>query len=102
MLTGKVKWFDVTKGYGFIVPDDGGPDVFLHLTKVQDSKLPTLDTGIRLRYSLSVKNGKAFATDLSVIKDDSESSGRVENRPSPSEKSDFDEKFEREWGLRRS
>lgn len=103
MPTGKVKWFDVTKGYGFILPDDGGSDVFLHLSKVQESNLPTLETGTSLQYSLGTKNGKAFAEGLSLI-----APTRDRGRPSQTpqkrtpEKSDLGDAFEREWGLRRS
>lgn len=103
MPTGKVKWFDVTKGYGFITADDGGPDVFLHLSKVQESNLPTLEAGTPLQYSIGNKNGKVFAEGLSVRapkKDVDRLSPTSEERLA--EESDFDNAFEKEWGLRRS
>jgi CspA family cold shock protein len=52
MPTGTVKWFSVAKGFGFITPDDGTADVFLHVSKVEEANLPTLENGIALRYSI--------------------------------------------------
>ena len=49
MPTGKVKWFSVSKGFGFIMPDDGSADIFLHLTKVEEANLPTLESGPALQ-----------------------------------------------------
>jgi len=51
MLTGKVKWFSPAKGFGFITPDEGTDDVFLHLSKVEEANLPTLESGTALQYS---------------------------------------------------
>ncbi|RYE64641.1 MAG: cold-shock protein [Oxalobacteraceae bacterium] len=67
MPTGTVKWFSVAKGFGFITPDDGTADVFLHISKVEEANLPTLENGIALRYSIGSRNGKVFAEGLSVI-----------------------------------
>ncbi len=98
MPTGKVKWFSASKGFGFIAPDDGGVDVFLHLTKVQEANLPTLESGTRLQYSLGRRAGKVFAEGLSVLVNPA----LIEPSPKPHEKgSDFGDEFEREWGLRR-
>jgi CspA family cold shock protein len=92
MPTGKVKWLSVSKGYGFIKPDDGSPDIFLHLSKVQEAKLPTLEAGTTLQYSIGSRNGKAFAEGLSIVA-----------KPATSDRSgsDFETEFEKEWGLRR-
>ncbi len=67
MPTGKVKWFSAAKGFGFITPDDGTADVFLHLTKVQEANLPTLESGTALQYSIGARNGKVFAEGLSIV-----------------------------------
>ena len=98
MPTGKVKWFSVSKGYGFIKPDDGSPDIFLHLSKVQEAKLPTLEAGTTLQYSINSRNGKAFAEGLSIV-----SKPVSKQSPSTSDRSgsDFETEFEKEWGLRR-
>ena len=48
--TGTVKWFNPTKGYGFIKPDDGGPDVFVHISAVERAGLTTLAEGAKISY----------------------------------------------------
>lgn len=50
MATGTVKWFDAKKGYGFIAPDDGGKDVFVHITAVTRAGMDTLQQGQRLKF----------------------------------------------------
>ena len=68
MATGTVKWFNTTKGYGFIKPDDGGADVFVHITAVQRSGLQGLDEGQAISYELKPqRNGKMAAEDLRPI-----------------------------------
>lgn len=67
MPTGKVKWFSASKGFGFIMPDDGSADVFLHLSKVEEANLPTLESGTALQYSIGSRSGKVFAEGLSII-----------------------------------
>ncbi len=65
MSTGVVKWFNPTKGYGFIQPEDGSPDVFVHISDVQNAGLGTLNEGQRISYDLARgKNGKSNATNL--------------------------------------
>ncbi|ACM39293.1 CspA-like protein (plasmid) [Allorhizobium ampelinum S4] len=98
MPTGKLKWFDTTKGYGFITSDDGGPDVFLHLSKVTEANLPTLQPGVRLRYVLGRQGNKVSAHDLSLMPD--EAATRSPARMIDGD-ADFEAEFEREWGLRR-
>ncbi len=51
MASGTVKWFNPTKGFGFIAPDDGGKDVFVHITAVQAAGLSTLDEGQKVEYT---------------------------------------------------
>lgn len=66
MSTGAVKWFNSTKGYGFICPDEGGADVFVHISAVERSGLGTLNEGQRVSYEIEVdrKRGKSSAVNL--------------------------------------
>ena len=66
MANGTVKWFNTTKGYGFIKPDDGGKDVFVHITAVQQAGLQGLDDGQRVAYDLQEERGKTAASNLKV------------------------------------
>lgn len=65
MPMGTVKWFNVTKGYGFIEPASGGNDVFVHITAVQRSGMEGLTEGQKVSYELEEgRNGKMAAVDL--------------------------------------
>lgn len=65
MPTGTVKWFNVTKGYGFIEPEDGGKDIFVHITAVQRSGMEGLTEGQKVSYELEEgRNGRLAATNL--------------------------------------
>ncbi len=97
MPTGKVKWFDPEKRYGFITPDDGGPDVFLHLSNISDPACPTLQPGLRLQYTLERKANKVSATGVRAVADTAEAVSAASKPPADK---DFDEEFEKEWGLR--
>lgn len=67
MATGTVKWFNGTKGYGFIAPDDGGNDVFVHITAVQAAGLQGLEDNQKVTYELETgRNGKQSATNLEL------------------------------------
>lgn len=69
MATGTVKWFNGTKGYGFIQPDDGGADVFVHISAVEQSGLGGLNEGQKVSYELQTdpKRGKTSAGDLKAM-----------------------------------
>ena len=64
MATGTVKWFNTTKGYGFIMPQDGGKDVFVHITAVQAAGLRGLDEGQKVTFDVAMEHGKYTATNL--------------------------------------
>jgi CspA family cold shock protein len=66
MPAGSVKWFNATKGYGFIMPQDGGKDVFVHITAVQAAGLKGLNDGQKVSYEITMERGKATATDLKL------------------------------------
>jgi CspA family cold shock protein len=62
---GTVKWFNSTKGYGFIAPDGGGPDVFVHISAVEKAGYTNLAEGARISYELvSGRSGKMSAENL--------------------------------------
>ena len=64
MPTGTVKWFNAQKGFGFIQPEDGGKDVFVHITAVQAAGLNGLDEGQRVTYEVVTERGKQAAANL--------------------------------------
>jgi len=66
MATGTVKWFNATKGFGFIQPDDGGPDAFVHISAVERSGLGELVEGQKVSYDLErdKRSGKMSASNL--------------------------------------
>jgi CspA family cold shock protein len=65
MAVGTVKWFNATKGYGFIQPEDGSKDVFVHISAVERAGMKSLTEGQKIRYELvQGKNGKASAENL--------------------------------------
>ena len=68
MAQGTVKWFNTQKGYGFINPDDGDNDVFVHITAVQNSGLNGLNEGQKVTYDLGEqRNGKMAAVGLGLV-----------------------------------
>ncbi|WP_342710064.1 cold-shock protein [Bradyrhizobium sp. B124] len=67
MAMGIVKWFNSNKGYGFIRPEDGSPDVFVHISAVEKAGYTTLEEGARVSYELKTgRSGKMSAEDLRV------------------------------------
>lgn len=68
MTTGTVKWFNTTKGYGFIEPDDGGNDVFVHITSVQQSGLDGLNENQKVEFELTAaRDGRQAATNIKPL-----------------------------------
>lgn len=66
MPTGKVKWYNSQKGYGFIAPDDGGKDVFVHATALEAAGVRNLVDGQALSFEITNDRGKSSATQLKV------------------------------------
>ena len=67
MPSGKVKWFNVNKGFGFIENDDGSDDVFVHISVVQESGLGTLNDNDHVNFEIVENRGKSAASNLSKI-----------------------------------
>ena len=64
MATGTVKWFNAHKGFGFILPDKGGKDVFVHISAVERAGLQDLQKGQKVTYDIWVERGKEVAGNL--------------------------------------
>ena len=68
MATGTVKWFNPMKGFGFIQPDDGSQDAFVHISAVERAGLSSISEGQKVSFELQPgKNGKSSAENLSII-----------------------------------
>ena len=66
MATGKVKWFNPTKGYGFIQPDGGGRDVFVHISAVEKARYTSLAEGAKVSFDIVANRGKESAENLKL------------------------------------
>lgn len=66
MATGTVKWYNSQKGFGFIAPDDGGKDVFVHATALEAAGIRMLNDGQQVSYELQQERGKTSAAQLKV------------------------------------
>tara|TARA_B100002019_G_C21042662_1_gene485211 strand:- start:318 stop:524 length:207 start_codon:yes stop_codon:yes gene_type:complete len=64
MATGTVKWFNPTKGYGFIEPETGGKDVFVHITALEQAGLKSLAEGQKISYEIATNKGKESAVNI--------------------------------------
>jgi CspA family cold shock protein len=67
MANGIVKWFNPMKGFGFIQPEQGGPDVFVHISALERAGLKTLNEGARVSYEVANEKGKDSAVNLKLI-----------------------------------
>ena len=66
MNKGTVKWFNPTKGFGFIQPDEGGADVFVHISAVERAGMRQLNEGQRISYELATDKGRTSAVNLKL------------------------------------
>jgi len=69
MATGTVKWFNASKGFGFIQPDSGGPDIFVHVSAVERAGMSGLNEGQKIQYDLETdpRRGKTSAANLKQV-----------------------------------
>ncbi len=67
MAQGKIKWFDPKKGYGFITPDDGSKDAFLHISALEKAGITQLEVGQAVTYELAEQRGKQSATEIKIV-----------------------------------
>ena len=67
MATGTVKWFNPNKGFGFIQPDTGGKDVFIHITALERAGLRMLNEGQKISYELAEEKGKTSAVNIKLV-----------------------------------
>jgi CspA family cold shock protein len=71
MATGTVKWFNATKGYGFIAPQDGGKDVFVHISALEAARIGNLKEGQRISYEVVMQRGICCQSKAGLITDSS-------------------------------
>ncbi len=64
MANGTVKWFNATKGFGFIQPEEGGTDIFVHISAVEKAGLRSLNEGQQVSFQIASERGKSSAVDL--------------------------------------
>ena len=67
MLTGKVKWFNSQKGYGFISPDNGTKDIFIHISAIEKSGISSLNENDKVSYDEARNNGKISAANIKLL-----------------------------------
>ena len=66
MANGKVKWFNDTKGYGFITPEDGSKEIFVHISAVEKAGIRQLNEGQKVSYEIATNQGKTSAVEIQL------------------------------------
>ena len=66
-MNGKIKWFNPTRGYGFIENDDGGKDVFLHITALETANITELEEGQAVSFEIGDNKGRETAINIAII-----------------------------------
>ena len=69
MATGTVKWFNTSKGYGFIAPDDGEKDVFVHISALEKAGLFQLNDGQKVSYEIATNKGRQSAVNIALVEE---------------------------------
>ena len=69
MAQGTIKWFDPKKGYGFIKPDDGSKDAFLHISALEKANITQLEEKQIIKYELAEHRGKMSASNIEIVKE---------------------------------
>lgn len=107
MKTGTIKWFDATKGFGFITPNDGGPELFMHGSRLEASGIASVSAGDVVSYEESTRSGKTSATNLTLVSRaaEVELAAAIARRAREPERASSStgmslEEFEREWALK--
>lgn len=104
----EVECTDAAKGFGFVIPSDGGSDIYVHLKALQKAGLETLDPGSSVNFSIASRGGKNFVEEIVVTAAPAPAPAPVPERSQPQKAKgktpllDDEELFEREWGLRRA
>src|SRR5258708_37407434 len=83
MPIGTVKWFNATKGFGFIQPSDGGKDVFVHISAVERSGMNGLNEGQKINYEIATERGRSAAVNLKTTEEVSGAHERRQRHPAP-------------------
>jgi CspA family cold shock protein len=72
MATGTVKWFNPTKRFGFLKPDDSDKDIFVHISALEEAGLHSLDENQRVEYDLAERNGKMSAVNIKLLESEAQ------------------------------